>query len=89
MAWTREVLAELGIAEHIFSADIHHSVLATPETGILTDYERRFLAEGFTTQYVCFQLPAELSINPKSELLRKGLKYYPGGELYAGDDSDD
>lgn len=50
--YTLEVLCGLGLSPRRLTRDLHHSPFLDSETGTLTGYERRFLAEGLPTHYL-------------------------------------
>lgn len=51
------VLAARGITPLAVTRDLHHSEYLTAETGLLTAYERRFLAEGLQIHYAAWRIP--------------------------------
>lgn len=54
-AFTLETLAEAGLAPERQTDNLHQSPWLDAETGTLTGYERRFLAEGLPTHYLRFR----------------------------------
>ncbi|MCB9230633.1 MAG: tRNA (guanosine(46)-N7)-methyltransferase TrmB [Bacteroidia bacterium] len=54
--WSREHFLACGLTLDHLTYDLHHSELLTPETGIKTYYEQRFLKMGMKINYVRFTL---------------------------------
>lgn len=54
--WTLEHYQEIGIKVEGFTRDLHNSEFLNPDTGIITDYERRFLEMGKNINYMWFRL---------------------------------
>lgn len=53
--WTLEHFEELGQEIEVFTRDLHNSELKNDENGILTPYERKFLAMGENINYMRFR----------------------------------